>query len=299
MGGPPPFFDLAFLVTAKAGKTNDPDSVLVALRSALSECGFEVEWMAWPSSEEGESLMQVFLPFEILGDIAEQQGTRRPLKGGPNDGLFKAFRKDEVDRFTGAGTPDTIFPASIRQKLVRYALDEKVKRKLAEKLNIPFRGSEIQVPSATTPKPGLMLFEDVGLAATLKTEGLVRDMLYVHQEDVRKSLMDKWCSSYLWEQPLDEVREYYGARIAMYFAFLGHYTKCLAVPAISGVALYLYRKYTGTIDNLPTILYSLMLTIWSTIFLARWKRFRSNLVFRWVRTLPSRLWEAAEFAIDS
>lgn len=33
---------------------------------------------------------------------------------------------------------------------------------------------------------------------------------------------------------LDEISEYFGVKIAMYFAWLGHYTQSLTVPAAVG-----------------------------------------------------------------
>jgi len=38
---------------------------------------------------------------------------------------------------------------------------------------------------------------------------------------------------------LDEVKEYFGVRIGMYFAFLGEYTLFLTIPALIGVLIWL------------------------------------------------------------
>jgi hypothetical protein len=36
-------------------------------------------------------------------------------------------------------------------------------------------------------------------------------------------------------QPLDEIRDYFGDHIALYFAWLGHYTRALIFPTAFGV----------------------------------------------------------------
>lgn len=41
-------------------------------------------------------------------------------------------------------------------------------------------------------------------------------------------------------QPLDTVRDYYGVKIALYFAWLGFYTNLLLPPAIVGVIVFMY-----------------------------------------------------------
>ena len=38
----------------------------------------------------------------------------------------------------------------------------------------------------------------------------------------------------------EKVKEYFGVSIAMYFAFLGFYTKAVIIPALIGVYLYVY-----------------------------------------------------------
>ena len=43
------------------------------------------------------------------------------------------------------------------------------------------------------------------------------------------------------EQPIDEVRDYFGERIALYFCFLGHYTSGLYPLALAGIATYVPR----------------------------------------------------------
>ena len=38
----------------------------------------------------------------------------------------------------------------------------------------------------------------------------------------------------------DAIKDYFGVHIGMYFAFLGHYTMALTIPALLGVLIWLY-----------------------------------------------------------
>lgn len=40
---------------------------------------------------------------------------------------------------------------------------------------------------------------------------------------------------------LDEISEYFGVKIGMYFAWLGHYTTALSIPAFVGFLFWVYN----------------------------------------------------------
>ncbi|GAB0087139.1 hypothetical protein DMENIID0001_014160 [Sergentomyia squamirostris] len=62
----------------------------------------------------------------------------------------------------------------------------------------------------------------------------------------RNLLMNEWASVNKWirHQPLDYVRDYFGARIALYFAWLGFYTHMLIPAAVVGLLCFLYGLIT-------------------------------------------------------
>ena len=49
----------------------------------------------------------------------------------------------------------------------------------------------------------------------------------------------------LLSQPIDAVNEYFGCQIALYFAFLGHYTNWLAPAAIVGLGCFIAQLVQG------------------------------------------------------
>jgi hypothetical protein len=83
-------------------------------------------------------------------------------------------------------------------------------------------------------------------------------------------------------QPLNFITNYYGEKMGFYFAWLSFYTSWLIIPAIPGVILFIYEmvslydqyknKKPLSIDSAYNCLYSLVMSLWSTVLMEVWKR---------------------------
>lgn len=67
---------------------------------------------------------------------------------------------------------------------------------------------------------------------------------------VRHLLHTEWASVSKWYryQPLDYVKEYFGVKIGLYFAWLGFYTYMLLLASVVGFACFLYAVFTLEYD---------------------------------------------------
>ena len=66
---------------------------------------------------------------------------------------------------------------------------------------------------------------------------------YIGDESGTRNLLYKeWASfTMLFKfQPLDAVRDYFGVKVALYFAWLGFYTNLLIIPSIVGLLCFIY-----------------------------------------------------------
>ncbi|KAI9008473.1 calcium-activated chloride channel-domain-containing protein [Hyaloraphidium curvatum] len=127
----------------------------------------------------------------------------------------------------------------------------------------------------------------------------------LHRDWARVKLM--WRKG--WRQPLDDVRKYFGERIAWYFAWAGFYTLLLIPLSAFAFVVFIYGLVTAatggafsvdfaqanltevgtvivtgfavTFDNALTPWYGIALCAWATIAFEYWKRRTSALSFAW------------------
>ncbi|KAF9418764.1 Anoctamin-5 [Podila epigama] len=117
-----------------------------------------------------------------------------------------------------------------------------------------------------------------------------------HDANYRDQLRVKWAKRFWRNQPLDLVNAYFGERIGVYFAWLGHYTQWLTIPAAVGIAVFVFgiintarlKKLDATpnalfaiFDNVLTMPFALFMSIWSTVYIEFWKRANQYYAYRW------------------
>ena len=84
-------------------------------------------------------------------------------------------------------------------------------------------------------------------------------------------------------QPLEEVRDYFGDDVGLYFAWLGLYTAMLIPNTILGfITMAAQIYFGGGVSNNPlTMTYSIYVGLWSISFLEAWHRRENELRFLW------------------
>ncbi|XP_063708488.1 anoctamin-5 isoform X2 [Culicoides brevitarsis] len=139
----------------------------------------------------------------------------------------------------------------------------------------------------------------------------------------RGLLLAEWASISKWirHQPLTEIKEYFGAHIALYFAWLGFYTHMLIPASIFGIIVVLfglstmfsnnfskeicsenrimcpqcdrkcdywnfnetcvYSRLSNLFDNQLTFVWAVFMSIWATLYLELWQRYSASLIHSW------------------
>ncbi|KAJ4870939.1 Anoctamin-like protein [Raphanus sativus] len=119
------------------------------------------------------------------------------------------------------------------------------------------------------------------LVRKLESEGVIKQMFPLHDELKRKELLPTWALNW-WNftnQPIDKIYSYFGAKIGVYFSFLGMYTQWLLFPALLGFIVQMVDF--GSLQFLVLPSFFVITTLWAALFLQFWKRKNAALLARW------------------
>lgn len=78
------------------------------------------------------------------------------------------------------------------------------------------------------------------------SDGTGSQFLQENSHSPRVLLFENWASlrCIFRKQPLDEIRNYYGVKVGLYFSFLGFYTSMLVPASLVGICCFLYGFFT-------------------------------------------------------
>ncbi|NXY21531.1 ANO8 protein, partial [Atrichornis clamosus] len=178
-----------------------------------------------------------------------------------------------------------------RQNIIRYWL-ENLRAKQGESLhNIHFLEGQPIIPE-------------------LAARGVIQQLFPLHEQRILKRLMKSWVQAVCEAQPLgetagtaprrargggggvpapltaprplpDDICDYFGVKIAMYFAWLGFYTSAMVYPAVFGSILYTFTESDQTSQDISCVVFAIFNVIWATLFLEEWKRRGAEFAYRW------------------
>jgi hypothetical protein len=82
---------------------------------------------------------------------------------------------------------------------------------------------------------------DYGPASIEYLENTVKQFALTDLPDTRKFLQDNWASfkNIIKFQPLDKVRDYFGEKNALYFAFVGSFITMLWLPSLIDIFFFI------------------------------------------------------------
>ncbi|XP_056368356.1 anoctamin-8 isoform X2 [Oenanthe melanoleuca] len=199
--------------------------------------------------------------YESLLRGADEMGLRKPVKAEFGGGM-RSFSCEEDYIYENIENELGFFSSQERQNIIRYWL-ENLRAKQGESLhNIHFLEGQPIIPE-------------------LAARGVIQQLFPLHEQRILRRLMKSWVQAVCEAQPLDEICDYFGVKIAMYFAWLGFYTSAMLYPAVFGSLLYGLTHSDQTSQDISCVVFALFNVIWATLFLEEWKRRGAEFAYKW------------------
>ncbi|XP_068558695.1 anoctamin-8 isoform X2 [Cebidichthys violaceus] len=199
--------------------------------------------------------------FENLLRGAEQMGMHKAVKPQFGGGM-RRFSCEEDNIYENIESELCFFTSQERQGIIKYWLDN-LRAKQGEVLhNIHFLEGKPIIPE-------------------LEARGVIHQMFPLHEQRILNQLMTSWVQAVCERQPLDDICDYFGVKIGMYFAWLGFYTNSMLYPAVIGFLLWILAEADQTSQDICCVVFALFNVVWATLFLERWKRREAELAYRW------------------
>ena len=82
------------------------------------------------------------------------------------------------------------------------------------------------------------------------------------------------------------MSNYLGEKHTFFLSWLSHYTVWLTLLVLPGLALCIYQIYSEiyysfSIENHWCIYYAILVSIWGTLIVEKWKRKQAELAYKW------------------
>ncbi|CAF1031437.1 unnamed protein product [Rotaria sordida] len=163
----------------------------------------------------------VTFTYERLLKGADDLQLEKPIKQEFGGG-YKIFFFDELEFYEGVQDEDKFFTSQERQLIVRHLL---FSIKIIQKQVIS--GIEFKI--------------DQSLIQRSLEKHLIRQVIPLHNKQTLNHLRDTWVwpHTFFKRQPIEDIRQYFGVKIALYFCWLSFYTKALCFPAFYGIIIWL------------------------------------------------------------
>ncbi|OMO70883.1 Anoctamin/TMEM 16 [Corchorus capsularis] len=210
-----------------------------------------------------DEFIKLGAPLETLGRAAAKLGMKKPT----HIGIELQFECEETEAFLRQ--PDgSLFSWCERFQCYRHLIYETVNKKDSD-ISLKFDSKEIQWEAGES------------LLQRLESEGIVKQVFPLHDETKRKKLLKSWALNCwdLTKQPIDEIYAYFGTKIALYFAFIGMYTRWMIFPASFGLVVQLVDF--GSLQLLVLPAFFVGIVLWAVLFFQFWKRKNAALAARW------------------
>lgn len=221
----------------------------------LAGAGFHVDVVE--TVDDDYSVLLITMPVAEMIRTAEELGLRkRDLEGH-----VRTFTADNAGDFSVNLSAGDLFTQSEQILLTNYCLDK--------------------------IKPDRSKFDDVSgnesLLEWCERQKYLEDVFPLHDKEAAESILGELSmkSPTFDVGGISKIQDYFGDKVALYFAFLTFYTKSLMVYAGAGLAVFLISLVLPGSAPLVLFAFSIFAALWGASLTSLWKRRNIEVVYMW------------------
>uniref|UniRef100_A0A8C0CKV0 Anoctamin n=1 Tax=Balaenoptera musculus TaxID=9771 RepID=A0A8C0CKV0_BALMU len=200
--------------------------------------------------------------YESLLRGADELGLRKAVKTEFGGGT-RGFSCEEDFIYENVESELRFFTSQERQSIIRFWL-QNLRAKQGEALH------------------NVRFLDDQPIIPELAARGIIQQVFPVHEQRILNRLMKSWVQAVCENQPLDEICDYFGVKIAMYFRLGLWDTQDTFLP---GLGQPTFQPSSCHPPDKPGCIlrgsFALFNVVWSTLFLEEWKRRGAELAYKW------------------
>lgn len=112
---------------------------------------------------------------------------------------------------------------------------------------------------------------------------IIRGFFPLHNQRSLDWFKSHWLSWKVrpWDSPFDQIKDYFGEKIGLYFVFQSHITKWLVVPALIGLPIQIYILAVNDLSHPVLPFFSVFIVLWAIVMLEYWKRKEKVTAMQW------------------
>jgi hypothetical protein len=114
---------------------------------------------------------------------------------------------------------------------------------------------------------------------TLSRFKVIKEYFPLHISDFKENIFKKTVLSA--RSPYRNIRSYFGDRVAIYYAWMYHYTRFLVIPAVTAFLIIFANSFFPENSKMFYSLYALIIAIWAQLFIIFWDRKCHELSIEW------------------
>jgi len=254
----------------------------------LTRGGFQTK--SFYSAQADEVYVKIRAPLDRLLREADRIDLKLPLNPENLKKLLKEGRREGNKELWGpVNIPDTSVETPLSPYDYIYARYEYDRPEVANLYHVWDNHTVFRGVDRLKLMYSIMTARKVDGGCNLDVYRIIKDgamlgFFPLHDKLELLQLQEKWLvyCQYPWDQPIDDVKNYFGEKIGLYFLWLAHYTSWLMFAGVIGFFCWINVAVEGNDPNAVIMPYfATFMALWATLFLEFWKRKESRYAMMW------------------